>query len=64
LLQQPKPSPWWFANASATPIAAPPGSHHVFSHPSVKDTLSVQAHRPIKAVYITRFVAVIDQMQE
>jgi hypothetical protein len=40
------------------------GSHHIFSHPSVKDTLSVPAHRPIKAVYIKRFLALIDQIQE
>lgn len=40
------------------------GSHHVFSHPSLKDSLSVPAHRPIKAVYIRRFVALIDQIQE
>ena len=40
------------------------GSHHIFSHPSVKDPLSVPAHRPIKAVYIKRFVALIDQIQE
>jgi hypothetical protein len=40
------------------------GSHHVFSHPSVRDPLSVPAHRPIKAIYIKRFVALIDQIQE
>lgn len=40
------------------------GSHHVFSHASVRDTLSVPAHRPIKAIYIRRFVALIDQIQE
>jgi predicted RNA binding protein YcfA (HicA-like mRNA interferase family) len=40
------------------------GSHHVFSHPSVKDSLSVPARRPIKAIYIKRFVALIDQIQE
>jgi len=40
------------------------GSHHVFSHLSVKDPLSVPAHRPIKALYIKRFVALIDQIQE
>jgi len=40
------------------------GSHHVFSHPSVNDMLSVPAHRPIKAIYIRRFVAVIDQIRE
>ena len=40
------------------------GSHHIFSHPAVKDPLSVPAHRPIKAVYIKRFVALIDQIPE
>jgi hypothetical protein len=40
------------------------GSHHVFSHPSVKHSLSVPARRPIKAIYIKRFVALIDQIQE
>ena len=40
------------------------GSHHVFSHPSVKDPLSVPVHQPIKAIYIKRFVALIDQIQE
>jgi hypothetical protein len=40
------------------------GSHHVFSHPSVRDPLSVPAHRPIKTFYIKRFVALIDQIQE
>lgn len=40
------------------------GSHYVFSHPSVRDPLSVPAHRPINAFYIKRFVALIDQIQE
>jgi hypothetical protein len=40
------------------------GSHYVFSHSSVRDPLSVPAHRPIKAIYIKRFVALIDQIQE
>jgi predicted RNA binding protein YcfA (HicA-like mRNA interferase family) len=40
------------------------GSHLVFSHPSIKDPLSVPAHRPVKAIYIKRFVALIDQIQE
>jgi len=40
------------------------GSHHVFSHPSVREPLSVPAHRPIKAIYIKRFVALIDQIQD
>jgi hypothetical protein len=40
------------------------GSHHVFSHPLVKDPLSVPARRPIKAIYIKRFIALIDQIPE
>jgi predicted RNA binding protein YcfA (HicA-like mRNA interferase family) len=40
------------------------GSHHVFLHPEVKDPLSVPAHRPVKAMYIKRFVALIDQIPE
>jgi hypothetical protein len=40
------------------------GSHHVFSHPLVKDPLSVPARRPIKAIYIKRFLALIDQIPE
>ena len=39
-------------------------SHHVFSHPSVMNSLSVPARRPIKAIYIKRFIALIDQIQE
>jgi hypothetical protein len=40
------------------------GSHHVFSLPSVEDPLSVPAHKPIKAISIKRFVALIDQIQD
>ncbi len=40
------------------------GSHHVFSHEAVADVLSVPAHRPIKPVYVRRFVALIDQVKE
>ena len=40
------------------------GSHYVFSHPSVAQALTVPARRPIKAVYIKFFVALVDQIQE
>ena len=40
------------------------GSHHVFSHEAVAEVLSVPAHRPIKPVYVRRFVALIDQVKE
>jgi predicted RNA binding protein YcfA (HicA-like mRNA interferase family) len=31
------------------------GSHPIFSHRGVRDSLTVPARRPIKAVYIKRF---------
>ena len=40
------------------------GSHHVFSHTHVRDSLTVPARRPIKAVYIKRFLALIDQIED
>ena len=52
------------AKQYAMEVRSTGGSHHVFSHPPVKDPLSVPAHRPIKAIYIKRFVALIGQIQE
>jgi hypothetical protein len=52
------------ANQYGMEVRSTGGSHHVFSHPSVRDPLSVPARRPIKAIYIKRFVALIDQIQE
>lgn len=40
------------------------GSHQVFSHPTARDSLTVPARRPIKAVYIKRFLALIDQIED
>ena len=40
------------------------GSHHVFSHSNARDSLTVPARRPIKAVYIKRFLALIDQIED
>jgi predicted RNA binding protein YcfA (HicA-like mRNA interferase family) len=37
-----------------------PGSHVVFEHPHSAEALSVPARRPIKAVYVRRFVTLID----
>lgn len=39
------------------------GSHHVFSHPTVPDIVTVPAHRLIKAIYIKQFVAFVDRIQ-
>jgi hypothetical protein len=38
------------------------GSHVVFRAPSL-DHLTVPAGRPVKAVYIKRFVALVDQLE-
>lgn len=40
------------------------GSHHVFSHPALVDTLSVPAHKPVKPIYIKRFLALAQQLKE
>ena len=39
------------------------GSHVVFEHPKSPDALSVPARRPIKPVYVRRFVALIDDIE-
>jgi len=36
------------------------GSHYKVSSPSVGGILTVPAHNPIKAVYIKRFIAIVD----
>ena len=36
------------------------GSHVVFEHPGVAEAISVPARRPIKPVYVRRFVAFIE----
>ena len=39
------------------------GSHHVFYHPMVQDSLTIPARRPIKAIYIKHLLALIDQIE-
>jgi hypothetical protein len=39
------------------------GSHVIFEHPGVAEALSVPARRPIKPVYVRRFVAFIEAVQ-
>ena len=39
------------------------GSHVVFEHPRLIQALSVPARRPIKPVYIRRFVALIESIE-
>lgn len=38
------------------------GSHHVFTHPATDFILTVPANRPIKPIYITRVVAMADEI--
>lgn len=40
------------------------GSHHVFSFPGVEEDLCIPAHRPLKAIYVRRFVALVDKVKE
>ncbi len=39
------------------------GSHVVFDHDDWVELLCVPAHRPIKPVYIKRFVALIERLE-
>jgi predicted RNA binding protein YcfA (HicA-like mRNA interferase family) len=40
------------------------GSHVSFTHPKWTDILTVPAHRPIKPIYVRKFVSLIDALQE
>ena len=40
------------------------GSHHIFSFPGIKNSISVPAHKPIKPVYIRSFVDLVDKIKE
>lgn len=44
-------------------IRKPGGSHVVFEHPAVAEALSVPARRPIKSVYVRRFVHLVDAVR-
>lgn len=39
------------------------GSHVVFEHPSVAEAVTVPAKRPIKPIYVRRFVRLIDSVR-
>ena len=39
------------------------GSHVVFEHPRIPEPISVPARRPIKPIYIRRFVAFIEAVR-
>jgi len=41
----------------------PGGSHVIFEHPAVTEALSVPARRPIKPIYVRRFVRLMDAVR-
>jgi predicted RNA binding protein YcfA (HicA-like mRNA interferase family) len=44
-------------------VRKPSGSHVVFEHPAVAEAVSVPARRPIKPIYVRRFVQLIDAVR-
>lgn len=44
-------------------VRKPGGSHVVFEHPAAVQALSVPARRPIKPIYVQRFVRMIDMIR-
>jgi hypothetical protein len=38
------------------------GSHFTFSHPQLQDILTIPAKRPLKGVYVKRFLSMIDSI--
>jgi len=63
------PLDWRIASLEAVAAAAgvnvrkTGGSHVVFEHPAVSEALSVPARRPIKPIYVRRFVRFIDAVR-
>jgi predicted RNA binding protein YcfA (HicA-like mRNA interferase family) len=51
------------AAAHGVNVRKPGGSHVVFEHPAASEAVSVPARRPIKPVYIRRFIALIDAVR-
>jgi len=39
------------------------GRHYTVSHPAISDILTIPANRPIKPVYVKRFVSMIDSIK-
>jgi hypothetical protein len=52
------------AAASGVNVRKSGGSHVVFEHPDMLEALSVPARRPIKPIYVQRFVRFIDAVRE
>lgn len=39
------------------------GSHVVFDHPDWVELLCVPAHRPIKPIYVKKFIALVESLE-
>jgi hypothetical protein len=63
------PRDWRIARLEAVAAAAgvnvrkPGSSHVVFEHPDIAEALSVPGRRPIKPIYVQRFVRFIDAVR-
>jgi predicted RNA binding protein YcfA (HicA-like mRNA interferase family) len=44
-------------------IRKPGGSHVIFDHSNWVELLCVPAHRPIKPIYVKKFVALIEKLE-
>ena len=51
------------AKAFGVQVRKTGGSHVVFDHPSWIELLSVPSKRPIKPIYIKKFIALIDTLE-
>lgn len=40
------------------------GSHVSFTHPKWVEIITIPAHRPVKPIYIKKFVSLIDKLKE
>ena len=40
------------------------GSHVSFAHPKWVEILTVPAHRPVKQIYVKKFVSLVDTLKE
>jgi hypothetical protein len=52
------------ARAYGVNVRKPGGSHVVFEHPNMTQALSVPARRPIKPIYIRRFVVLVEAVRD
>ena len=44
-------------------VRKPAGSHVIFDHPESVELLSIPAYRPIKPVYVRKFLDLIDLLE-